>query len=506
VSDRSRRKAGDRPPISAHPAFPAIVALWFAALFGIGSMVLPIALVERFAVASGLSAVYESAQPPLGATARIALAVTFAALGLVAGLLVARAVARSSVSEPVSRRAAAMRGDPVHKRPLSAHEDIGHAGLAADDDPEMADDDAADAFRGRRRSLSVTDDSAPSEFLQFAPLPGQSPDTADEPLDLIAFDLPADAVDANAPETPAVQPEPEIAVPQPAAAQPAITSPAPQQPRFERQEFGRPEPVASVAPAETASVEPARPVTERAIADLGMVELVERFALALQRRAEPAPLVFPAARQAAAATPAPVSAPAAPEPVSAPVFEPLHAAPMPAALRPIGFDDLADEGEALPEFTLSTSLSLGARPFAQPAEAPALPAAMDLAEALETEDEDTADEGYTSLLAMKSPFGLPREPVRIEDEEDEAAADGFFEPSVVFPGQGQRPADGFAARDSAGPRKFDAPMDRARQNDAMTASVAQGPTLATTRAIPSGDTERALREALEKLQRLSGAA
>ena len=36
-----------KPPISLHPAFPGIVALWFSALLGLGSLVLPPVLLEK---------------------------------------------------------------------------------------------------------------------------------------------------------------------------------------------------------------------------------------------------------------------------------------------------------------------------------------------------------------------------------------------------------------------------------------------------------------------------
>ena len=42
----SVRRGEEKAPISTHPAFPAIVALWFAALLGLGSLVLPAVLLE----------------------------------------------------------------------------------------------------------------------------------------------------------------------------------------------------------------------------------------------------------------------------------------------------------------------------------------------------------------------------------------------------------------------------------------------------------------------------
>ncbi|OYX41345.1 MAG: hypothetical protein B7Y87_04560, partial [Sphingomonadales bacterium 32-64-22] len=54
-----------KPSISAHRLFPAVVALWFATLFGLGLLVLPASALERIVGASGISAVLPSAAPPL---------------------------------------------------------------------------------------------------------------------------------------------------------------------------------------------------------------------------------------------------------------------------------------------------------------------------------------------------------------------------------------------------------------------------------------------------------
>ena len=74
--DSSGSRDAAKPPISLHPAFPAVVALWFAALLGLGSMVLPVALIDRVVAISGFSTLVPAAQPPLGFMARglIALA------------------------------------------------------------------------------------------------------------------------------------------------------------------------------------------------------------------------------------------------------------------------------------------------------------------------------------------------------------------------------------------------------------------------------------------------
>ena len=500
-------------PVSAHPAFPVIVSLWFAALFGIGSMVLPLEMFERFAVSSGLADAYAAAQPPLGATARIVIAVAGAAIGALAGLFVARKVTAANAPRATTRRAAALRPEAdfeteTVKRPISAHEELGEGGLDAEEDEAPL---RREGGLGRRRALAVTDESAPSDFLSFAPLPGQFGRAEDEPLDLIAFD------DGEVPieETPPADTEHAefgtsslSAAPQapPAAAfagAPVKFAPAPFTRRAEPVEF-EPE-AAAFAVVQDEPAEAIQPLAERALGQLRMVELVERFALALQKHRE-----MPASATAeptfvepeivddeeAFAVPfAAFSAPAEPE------APPVHT--VPAALRPIGFEDDEEEAESLPDLDLTAALSQSRAAFAEPA--PVLTAADERVEP-EDEFEEEADAGYTSLLAMKSPFGTPRESIRIDDEpEDEGE-----EPVVMFPGQAVRraaPAGDGPARDvlaaslSAGPRPFDAPLARAEQ----AAAHASAPQFSASRADP-GETERALREALEKLQRMSGAA
>ena len=92
---------GAKPPISAHPAFPAIVALWFAALLGIGSLILPNLLVERLVGATGIGALVPAANPPLGWTAHGLIAAFAAVAGALAGLVIARRVIRAHKASEV---------------------------------------------------------------------------------------------------------------------------------------------------------------------------------------------------------------------------------------------------------------------------------------------------------------------------------------------------------------------------------------------------------------------
>lgn len=85
-ADRQRadhHKAGAQP-ISRHPLFPAIVALWFAALLGMGSFALSASLLEKLVIAGHVDSLIPAAAPPLGASARLMLALV---LGLAAGLV-----------------------------------------------------------------------------------------------------------------------------------------------------------------------------------------------------------------------------------------------------------------------------------------------------------------------------------------------------------------------------------------------------------------------------------
>ncbi|GEM_PF-3596510 len=324
-----------------------------------------------------------------------------------------------------------------------------------------------------------------------------------------------DSFEPNPDERPFEPQEPQAA---PQAFEPAAPA-AEGQPTLQRRPaFGMPEPVrdedippAPAAAPEFRASEPqpepesepaAKGVAAAALADLGMVELVERFALSLQGHTAPPaaaaaqPLPGPA-RNEAAPEPEPPALPETqplPEPEPEPAQASAPAAPsVPAALQPIGYGE--DEEEDLDDIpSLSLPLDRASAPFGKPAEAPAQP--ENAPQALDDDASDAGDDGegpsdgqrFGSLLAMKSPFGGGREFVRVEDEDDGEAEDGDVEPVVVFPGTEARrsafPASDGPSRDPAGATPF------ARQPS----------------RIDRGGTEQALREALAKLQKMSGAA
>lgn len=156
------RKAG-KPPITANPAFPWIVALWFAALLGIGSLIVPATLMERASTASGIAALLPMAAPPLGFTAKALVALIGTLLGGAVGFALARKITAPKVAKAAARK------------PLDPMEDIGDPGIDAD----AHDDLPAPPAVGRRRSLAIKEEEGPSDFLNVAPLPGVS-DLAEE--------------------------------------------------------------------------------------------------------------------------------------------------------------------------------------------------------------------------------------------------------------------------------------------------------------------------------------
>jgi hypothetical protein len=173
----AQRKGGNQAPISAHPAFPAIVALWFAALLGIGTVVLPNILIEKIVDTTGLAAIIPAAAPPIGFTAKLTLAALAALAGVGAGIFVARKVVESqngAKAVPVDRREARSQQDIPAKRPIVATEELGEEGLGPVADEDYSAPAASKPpLPGRRRALSVTDDSGPSPYLSHVPLPGE---------------------------------------------------------------------------------------------------------------------------------------------------------------------------------------------------------------------------------------------------------------------------------------------------------------------------------------------
>lgn len=91
-------------PISKHPLFPAMIALWFAALFGLGSLAIRPTLVESLVRATGIERAIPAVAPPLDLIARAEIALALAILGGLLGLILGRMIptlaTRRSDSQP----------------------------------------------------------------------------------------------------------------------------------------------------------------------------------------------------------------------------------------------------------------------------------------------------------------------------------------------------------------------------------------------------------------------
>ena len=535
--DEPGEKGAAKTPISLHPAFPAIVALWFAALLGIGSLVLPAVLLERAVAATGLASLVPAAAPPLGFTARAFLAVAAALAGTGIGIAIARHLARAQAYAPESRTAKPSLGS---RRPISIKDEVGGQGVVNGEGLPI----------NRRRALAISEDDRPSDFLYQAPLPGEQSGATQpvdevtgepEPLELI--DLADEAFPDTTPETdpPVDHEDPPMTdfreLPYASSAQPAdateaelsrsssfgrrAAEPLPfSAPSLARQEpeFGPEcELDAEATPAAEAEAHLAA-VPESAeesdaefradwqtapLEGLGLVQLVQRLGSTIERRRE---------LMAQAAVALPVTAPFASDPAdfeaapaeeaaqamaayfgSAPAIALSDETPIgpdispdevnpvdarPGFLRSFGVEDDEDADDPLPDFSLPLRRKGAARPALSPLDEDGDDGGSYRAYAANEADEDPEDDGYSSLLGMSNPFSTPKgEFVRIEEPEPPADS---FEPAVVFPGQGEPTA-----------RLFDPPGHAAVSSP--------------TPRVPA-DADDALRAALSTLQRMSGTA
>ncbi|MDE8651687.1 hypothetical protein [Novosphingobium album (ex Liu et al. 2023)] len=157
MAEQNRRKSAAKQPISRHPLFPVIVALWFGALFGLGSMMIRPVAIERIVLTLGIDRVIPMAAPPLGGTFRILMAVAMAGLGALIGAVLARRIARPAAQPHERRRSAA----PAREVPDDLSSRLAPA-------PE-----AEPAVHGRRRALAIDDKAGLLDDLDDrAPLPG----------------------------------------------------------------------------------------------------------------------------------------------------------------------------------------------------------------------------------------------------------------------------------------------------------------------------------------------
>lgn len=132
-----------------------MVALWFGALFGLGSLAVRASLLESLVLSMSLDVLLPAAAPPLGMKSRLILALLLAAIGVAVGAILARRIARPKPVETTRRRSVGTRAAARQAREDAAAE--------------------ADQAPTRRRPLTIEED-APSGFdYDAAPLPGSTP-------------------------------------------------------------------------------------------------------------------------------------------------------------------------------------------------------------------------------------------------------------------------------------------------------------------------------------------
>ncbi len=378
---KQKRKAPQGKPITSYQLFPAIVALWFGALFGLGSLAIRPGLIESLVISAHIDSIIPAAAPPLGVTARILLALGMAALGALLGTSIARRIARpkyeASQSETipatpsVKLRPRDTHPDAPARRPISAHDEIGN--------------DQAFVV-GRRRSLTISGSDERVEFHDPAMPPAPAPIAANAPLELGNYASPHSAQSADAFDD------------EPQNFGRAAQQPVPETPVYEPARSAAPSPLET--PDLTADPE-----------SLDMVSLALRLTHSMnQRRIRAAAAAAQAASQPAAMArliseiaPLDVAPHAAPSQPGPPV--------LPAALRPISLDYGQDDDQA--EVPSLLPPRLDRNPVVSAA---AIAPITDLGGEDDEDADDAAaetigeDGGYSSLLNLSRVAG-PRQTV-----------------------------------------------------------------------------------------------
>lgn len=235
-----------------HPLFPAMLAVWFGALFGLGILAVRTGLLEAVVASLDLDAAIPAAAPPLGATARILLAFGFALVGAAIGAAIGLLMARS-------------RPDNVARRTEAA---------AAKEAAREAVREAK-AFEAEAAAAPLTAET------------GEAPGFIDiSRLDLgeaLRIEPEVDGEPAFAPE-PEIHHEPEIEVI-------AADAPAPETELKPARAFERPlDPVSFPLPESfpVPGGAAAARLNSASLDSLSHLELIERLALSLQKRREEA--------------------------------------------------------------------------------------------------------------------------------------------------------------------------------------------------------------------------
>lgn len=369
-------------PITGHPLFPAVVALWFGALFGMGSLAIRSTLIEDLVISARIDLLIPAAAPPLGLTARILIALALGAFGAVLGGWLGRKLGEArSLDRQCHRDAAAM-------EPSTPATPI-------DDDHDLT---------VRRRMLARKAQEPCFEIDELAPLPGGPPqifavaETAIAPIDAPEHPtVPAGPLELAGCSAP-VTSDPDRVLQSPVApvepaARMTLSPEVPQAPPPSvSPEFVR-------LPA-MAAARPAPPAPAPIDPDAPLTDLARRLAEAMQRR-----------RSARAGLPA----------------DPRLADSMPDAFRLSLPIEAAPEGGDLILPSLLAPRQLTVPPPASNA------ATSDRPDEDEEDSHVPDDDRFSSLLTVAPRIEHPGNPfTRIAQP---PAPAGAAEPVVIFPGQ-----------------------------------------------------------------------
>jgi hypothetical protein len=267
-------------PMTEHHMFVPLVALWFGALFSLSSLAVRTGLFEQMIVSVGLDRLFPYASPPLGHTARLLIAAAFGLVGAGIGALLAKVVADGGL--PGERQgdsfypASAEHGDDYRVRARDAHPDA-PARRPISASAELGEVDLAEDFPPSR---------VPAPWIPRVPL-------VDGPAEPETPPLPewfaARPVEAEPHAEPAAEAPPAVPLGSHADAEPVVEAPV-------REALPQAEPVIAGAAGEVTDPDypdawrnTAERIAHAPPAALGHVELIERLALALNKRSEDGP-------------------------------------------------------------------------------------------------------------------------------------------------------------------------------------------------------------------------
>lgn len=509
------RKPAEARPITTHPLFPAVIALWFGALFGLGSLAVRPALLESLIIQSRIDLIVAAAAPPIGMTARILVALVLTAIGSAVGLTVARRLVQPKMEVHEHKRST-MFGHPVEEQPRNRTayvEPSLRSALPVADEVDANGAREAGGLTQRRRALTMEKHEREITPCDQAPLPGGAPQI----LDISRVGMVSASADDQRTNSGRLAVGPasidEFTVPDDRPISGVIPQAATSDNRkaefaisvgFESSAFAAPEPnplfapralplqatpVGSAIDPQVAAAPTAPAIDAQAPApvdtDVGLTALADRLLKTL------------ASRRAARCGPAEVAVTALDETASstAPEAQPLPAASVvPKAMRPLDLDEFEKDDDHLAALIpprhnpMPMPVQIGAA-----APEPDFEPIQSLADAEpETAEPEMAETDYASLLGIAK-GAIPTPSFARKGRPDVEA--GTTEPVVIFPGQMIRQPE------------ITADALEIHCSDSLRATEQGAPIEAGRSDLETGQTgaEHALQTALTNLRRLSGA-